>query len=229
MKEKNYINLKKLLFKTFTKKTSYFLILLSFSIGLFSYTKRIINYELSSDILFIENGIESYLFCNNYNLTCVKDTQFNRISNVSFSQLNKLKNNGIIHKYSFDKNTLKILTNNENFKKTFKKYLIKIENKVIELEKNDLNEFFITLNSLKLKGLDNSSFIFRNTFIANNIKRNLANEGKIIIFGDIKTELVSRGYENIIIFTFLGLITSTFITYIRENFIKNNFHKNQTL
>lgn len=224
-KDKNSFELSAFIIKTLTKKTSYILILISFLFGLRAFNKREIRYELSSEILFNKFGIEEHLVCKYSDFFCFKDLSNRNILKLASKELIETKNSKYFYALSLRDKSIKVLTKNNDYVELFKEFLINIENGLIEKEKINLNIFYQTLeeeNKLNNERQERERFIYE--YKANSIQNHIIKGGKLIIFKEPKVKDISKGYELIFIFIFMGLITSSFITLIGEELLK--IHKN---
>ena len=70
------------------------------------------------------------------------------------------------------------------------------------------------------KNLKRDLFIYE--YKANSIQNHIINGGKILFFKEPRVKEITKGYEMIFIFIFVGFITSALITFIREKSLMNN-------
>lgn len=220
-KNKNSFELSAIIIKTLTKKTSYIVLLISFLFGLIAFTKREIKYELSSEFIFNKFGIEEHLVCKYSDFNCYKDFSRLGILELASKEFIETKDSIYFYALSLKNKSINVLTKKKDSIELFKESLINIENSFIEKEKNNLNNFYQTLeeeNKLNHEKQDRDIFIYE--YKANSIQNHIIKGGKILIFKEPKVKEISKGYEMIFIFIFMGLITSTFITLIREKYLK---------
>lgn len=219
----NSFDSSEILIKTFTKKISYIVISISFLLGLLAYIKRDIKYELSTEFGFQKFGIEEHLICKYEKFQCLQDFSSLSISDLAFKELQKTKASTYFNALSIADNSLIVLTKEEDSVELFKEFLIKIENSLIEKEKKNLNTFYQTLNEENKVNLirEETDLLFYE-YKAKSIENHIINGGKILFFKEPRVKEISKGYEMIFIFIFIGFITSTLITLIREKFLMNN-------
>ena len=220
-KNKNSFELSSIIIKTLKKKTSFIVILISFLFGLRAFTKREIKYELSSEFIFNKFGIEEHLICKYSDFDCFKD--FSRLSILELASKELIEKKDSIYFYalSLKGKSINVLTEKNDSVELFKQSLINIENSLIEKEKNNLNTFYQTLeeeSKLNYERPKRDLFIYE--YKANSIQNHISKGGKILIFKEPKVKEISKGYEMIFICIFMGLITSVFITLIREKYLK---------
>jgi len=219
-KNKNSFEFSEIIIKTLTKKISYIVIFISFLLGLIAFTKREIKYELSSEFIFNKFGIEERLVCKYSNFDCFKD--FSRLSNIfdlAYKELIEKKDSKYFYALSVKDKSINVLTRKKESVELFKESLINIENSLIDKVKNYLNNFFQTLeeNKLNHKGQDRDLYIYE--YKSNSIQNHIIKGGKILIFKEPKVKEISKGYELIFIFIFIGLITSLLITLKKEKLL----------
>ena len=232
------INLNALIIKTFKKKSSFFIILFSFLIGLTAYTPKIMNYEISSKLRINKFGIDAYLNCNNRGFVCLRNYTYATLIEETNKLILDKENEELINSidyiikqnkendfFAVPKDFLKISTSNKQLAKNIEDVLKNLENKISAKERENVNRFLEFFNQKDYHNLTKSDDLILLTYQAENIQKSLDNKEKFITFEQTDVTEISGGLENyskLLIFTFVGSIFSIILTLIREKFFENN-------